>query len=76
MREGKCGLWFGSSSHSLFTTRECCHRKAAFDHAIGANKLRRLSSSVSIMAVATTFATATRLSGFGRVANGVLRRIF
>jgi len=31
---------------------------------------------VPIMAVATTFATATRLSGFGRVANGVLRRIF
>ncbi|HWO33321.1 MAG TPA: TetR/AcrR family transcriptional regulator, partial [Candidatus Acidoferrum sp.] len=48
MREGKCGLWFGSSSLSLFTTRECCRRKAAFNRAFEATKLRRLISSVSI----------------------------
>src|SRR6267154_5089395 len=38
-------IWFGNSSLSLFTTRECCRRKAAFEHAIGANKLRRLLSA-------------------------------
>ena len=48
MREGKCGPWFGSSSLSLFTTRECCRRKAAFNRAINATKLRRLITPVSI----------------------------
>jgi len=49
MREGKCGLWFGSSSLSLFTTRECCRRKATFNQAFEATKLRKLITPVSIL---------------------------
>jgi hypothetical protein len=48
MREGKCGLWFGSSSLALFTTRECCRRKAAFNRAFEATKLRRLTIPVDL----------------------------
>jgi hypothetical protein len=47
MREGKYGLWFGSSSLSLYTTRECCRRKQR-SSAFEATKLRRLITSVSI----------------------------
>jgi hypothetical protein len=47
-REGNCGLWFGSSSLSLFTTRECCRRKAAFNRAFEAIGPGRLITPVNI----------------------------